>query len=135
MSQPSRASNAARPLLICFSHLRFDFVYQRPQHLMSRFARTYDVLFFEEPVHDAEDAWLEVRTAERNIHVLIPHLPSGCENPTDLMRDLLDTHLEASGREPTVLWYYTPMSLPYSAHLPHSLVVYDCMDELSAFRG
>ena len=42
------------PDLICLSHLRWNFVFQRPQHLMSRFARDRRVFFVEEPVFDAE---------------------------------------------------------------------------------
>ena len=33
----------ATAALICFSHLRWHFVYQRPQHLMTRFARDHDI--------------------------------------------------------------------------------------------
>ena len=67
------------PTLLCLSHLRWSFVYQRPQHLMSRFARDYNVLFHEEPIptEDAEP-WLEVRPEENGVQVLIPRLPAGC---------------------------------------------------------
>jgi UDP-galactopyranose mutase len=34
-----------------------------------------------------------------------------------------------------VLWYYTPMALPLGRHLKPRAVIYDCMDELSAFLG
>ncbi len=44
------ARPADQMLLICFSHLRWDFVFQRPQHLMTRFARTMRVIYLEEPV-------------------------------------------------------------------------------------
>jgi UDP-galactopyranose mutase len=37
--------------LVCFSHLRWHFVYQRPQHLMERFARENRVFFVEEPIY------------------------------------------------------------------------------------
>lgn len=68
------------PTLLCLSHLRWSFVYQRPQHLMSRFARDYNVLFHEEPIptEDAEP-WLEVRPEENGVQVLILRLPAGCE--------------------------------------------------------
>ena len=48
-------SGVARPDLLCFSHLRWDFVFQRPQHLLSRAARTMRVLFWEEPMHTTAD--------------------------------------------------------------------------------
>ena len=44
------APDPARPTLLCFSHLRWDFVFQRPQHLMSRFTREMSVVFWEEPI-------------------------------------------------------------------------------------
>lgn len=134
-SSPSLSPMAVgRELMICFSHLRWNFVYQRPQHLMSRFARKYDLIFFEEPVHDATEPWLERRAERGGLTVLVPHLPrDGDANA--IMKGQLDEHLATLGREPAVLWYYTPMSVPISAHLPRRLTVYDCMDELSAFRG
>lgn len=126
------------PTLLCLSHLRWSFVYQRPQHLMSRFARDYNVLFHEEPIptEDAEP-WLEVRPEENGVQVLIPRLPAGCEgeDATRVQRQLLDGYLEKLGVSDLLLWYYTPMSLAFSDHLAPGLIVYDCMDELSAFRG
>ncbi len=126
------------PTLLCLSHLRWRFVYQRPQHLMSRFARDYNVLFVEEPM-PTEDAqpWLEVRPEENDVQVLIPRLPQGCEGEAALrtQRDLLDGYLAKLGVGELLLWYYTPMALGYAGHLKADLTVYDCMDELSAFRG
>ena len=126
------------PTLLCLSHLRWSFVYQRPQHLMSRFARDFNVLFFEEPI-PTEDAqpWLEVRPEEDGVQVLIPRLPQGCEGEMALriQRDLLDGYLDKLGVKELMLWYYTPMALGYAGHLKPKLTVYDCMDELSAFRG
>src|SRR6476661_9351212 len=66
--------------LICFSHLRWNFVFQRPQHLMSRFARDMSVIYWEEPVEiDAKDtAFLQVREADSTgVRVVVPHLPQG----------------------------------------------------------
>src|SRR6266496_3522541 len=125
--------------LICFSHLRWNFVFQRPQHLMSRFARDMDVVFWEEPceIGPRETAYLRVREADDvpGVRIVVPYLPQGM--PEDareaaLMR-LLDAHV-ASVRGPLVAWYYTPMMLPFSRHLDPSLTVYDAMDELSKFR-
>jgi UDP-galactopyranose mutase len=132
------ARSVASTTLVCFSHLRWDFVYQRPQHLMSRFAREYRVLYVEEPVYEATDSpWLEVRNEPEAVQVLVPHLPPDMRGPQagDAQRRLLDAHLATMGAGPLSLWYYTPMSLSFSKHLPAELVVYDCMDELSAFRG
>jgi UDP-galactopyranose mutase len=67
--------------LICFSHLRWNFVFQRPQHLMSRFAREMNVIFWEEPmtIGRRETAYLQVREAADapNVRVAVPHLPEG----------------------------------------------------------
>ncbi|MCL1500190.1 glycosyltransferase family 1 protein [Xanthomonas nasturtii] len=128
----------ARPTLVCLSHLRWSFVYQRPQHLMSHFARDANVLFWEEPIAcDATEPWLDVRGEEDGVHVLVPRLPAGCEGEAavQVQRRLLDGYLAELGVRDLLLWYYTPMSQGFSAHLPARTVVYDCMDELSAFRG
>ena len=133
------ASGPSRPILLCFSHLRWDFVFQRPQHLMSRFAREMTVVFWEEPVEieKRETAFLKVRQAEHfpNVRLVTPHLPQGLDEARreEALRRLLDAHV-ASYSRPLVTWYYTPMMLPFSRHLDASAVVYDCMDELSKFR-
>src|SRR3954454_18705184 len=125
--------------LICFSHLRWDFVFQRPQHLMSRFARDMDVIFWEEPceIGPRETAYLNVRAAHdaRGLRIVVPHIPAGM--PEDAreaaLSRLLDAHL-ASVRGPLIAWYYTPMMLPFSRHVTPDLTVYDAMDELSKFK-
>jgi UDP-galactopyranose mutase len=125
--------------LICFSHLRWNFVFQRPQHLMSRFARKMNVIFWEEPVDIGakEAAYLQVREAEDapGVRIVVPHLPEGMpeEAREAALKRLLDAHvMSLSGQ--LVSWYYTPMMLPFSRHLDASLTVYDAMDELSKFR-
>jgi glycosyltransferase involved in cell wall biosynthesis len=136
-AEPS-APDPARPTLLCFSHLRWDFVFQRPQHLMSRFAREMAVVFWEEPIEieSRETAYLKVRNAEdANVRVVTPHLPAGLdeEERETVLKRLLDAHVSSCAR-PLVGWYYTPMMLPFSRHLDTSAVIYDCMDELSKFR-
>ena len=134
----SQRVHVSRPTLVCFSHLRWHFVYQRPQHLMSRFARDWQVIYIEEPIYDAQNAsWLEIRNEPEGVQVCVPHLISGvtAKQADKEQRALLDQHLVSRELEELVLWYYTPMSLGFSGHLPHQLIVYDCMDELSAFRG
>jgi len=125
--------------LICFSHLRWNFVFQRPQHLMSRFAREMNVIYWEEPIDVGpnETAYLQVREAEdaANVRIVVPHLPQGM--PDDAreaaLKRLLDAHL-ASLNGPLVAWYYTPMMLPFSRHLDPAVTVFDAMDELSKFK-
>jgi glycosyltransferase involved in cell wall biosynthesis len=137
-AEPS-APDPARPTLLCFSHLRWDFVFQRPQHLMSRFAKDMTVVYWEEPVEieRRETAFLKVRQAETNpnVRVVTPHLPQGLddEKREAALKRLLDAHVSIYAR-PLVSWYYTPMMLPFSRHLDASVVIYDAMDELSKFK-
>ena len=65
--------------IICFSHLRWNFVYQRPQHLFSRFAKDYTVYFIEEPMYDAQDDHYTVSSTEENVFIVIPHLNNNHE--------------------------------------------------------
>ena len=136
-NQKTSALPATGATIICFSHLRWSFVYQRPQHLMSRFARDHRVFFVEEPIHnDTPEPWLDVRE-EEGVHILVPRLPAGLgeAEAATAQRMLLDQHLATEDVADPILWYYTPMSLGFSSHLRGSLLVYDCMDELSAFHG
>jgi glycosyltransferase involved in cell wall biosynthesis len=137
-AEPS-APDPSAATLICFSHLRWNFVFQRPQHLMSRFARDMTVIFWEEPVEipRGETAFLKVRDADDfpNVRLVVPHLPEGM--PEDAreaaLARLLDAHL-APVRGPLIAWYYTPMMLPFSKHITPAVTVYDAMDELSKFK-
>lgn len=127
-----------RPLLLCFSHLRWDFVWQRPQHLLTRAARTYDVVMLEEPVHAAgATPRLDVTTRPGGIRIAVPILPEGIgpDEAVAAQRRLLDAFLSGEPQAERLFWYYTPMAMAFSAHQQADLVVYDNMDELSAFRG
>jgi UDP-galactopyranose mutase len=128
----------ANQTLLCFSHLRWNFVFQRPQHLMSRFARDRRVIYWEEPeaaLPGCEPA-LGVRVcAETGVTVVTPSIPEtlGEEERDATLRALLDSFL-AGEKQPFVRWYYTPMMLPFSRHIDACATVYDCMDELANFR-
>ena len=124
--------------LVVFSHLRWDFVYQRPQHLLSRCARKRRVFFVEEPIFGNCSMRLDVREADPGVHVVVPHLPEGLRSEIainavmkDLMRQLFLSH----DIKEYVFWYYTPMALSFTDHFNPVAAVYDCMDELSAFKG
>ena len=125
------------PDLLCFSHLRWDFVFQRPQHLLSRFARERRVFYFEEPKRDTQHPHLELRDAAEDLRVAIPHLPPDLdEQQSELaLRRLVDELVDGEELRRYTTWYYTPMALPFSRHLTPLAVAYDCMDELSLFRG
>jgi glycosyltransferase involved in cell wall biosynthesis len=126
------------PLLVCFSHLRWDFVWQRPQHLMTRAARHFRVLVIEEPVfRQGATAHIELSRRPPGVTVAVPVLPEGLDADDIILeqRELVET-LIGGERSPTrVFWYYTPMALAFSSHLDCDLAVYDNMDELSLFRG
>jgi glycosyltransferase involved in cell wall biosynthesis len=125
------------PDLLCFSHLRWNFVFQRPQHLLSRFARERRVFFFEEPVYGPGLARLEVTQSPEGVWVAVPHLPEGLDEQqvVKAQQMLVDELLAGHAVQDYVTWYYTPMAVPFSHHLTPWAVAYDCMDELSAFRG
>lgn len=124
--------------LICFSHLRWDFVLQRPQHLMGRFAQYRRVFFFEEFIPtDHHLAYLEVHafagTAVKAVRPRIPHGLPEAKRP-QVLRDLLDEFLELCGAVRPVLWFYTPMMYEFASHVDASAIIYDCMDELANFK-
>lgn len=121
--------------ILCFSHLRWDFVYQRPQHLMSRFATTGAVYFIEEPVFNSPSTFLKTSKATNaDVTVLVLHVQSGIDI-NDQLRSLLEDFIKAGELKDYVAWYYSPMSLPYTDTLMPSIIVYDCMDELSGFKN
>ncbi|WP_161890999.1 glycosyltransferase family 1 protein [Pontibacter russatus] len=125
------------PDVVCLSHLRWDFVYQRPQHLLSRFAHCARVYFVEEPMFEDTDVpYLNVSEREGGVQVAVPRLPHGFnpEQAESAQRELLDELLKEQEINRYALWYYTPMALGFSAHLTPLLTVYDCMDELAAFK-
>jgi glycosyltransferase involved in cell wall biosynthesis len=132
------ANRACAGSLICFSHLRWDFVYQRPQHLMSRAAKGRQVVFFEEPVLEAGAApSLLTRRDASGVLVATPLLPlSASESEkVSLQRGFVDLLVAGMNTSQAVFWYYTPMALPFTRHIAEPICIYDNMDELSAFKG
>jgi UDP-galactopyranose mutase len=124
--------------LVCFSHLRWDFVYQRPQHLLSRAARGGRVFFVEEPLFDLGSMRLEISERDCGLKVIVPHLPEGLRSEVAteaVLKQMVDRLFVNEGIRDYVLWYYTPMALDFTRHLRPAVTIYDCMDELSAFHG
>ena len=123
--------------IIVFSHLRWDFVYQRPQHLLSRLAKHYRIVFIEEPVYEADNTGVTISDPLPNLTVYRPITP--VEQPgfdaahmpylAKIVRDI------GAQYDSPIVWFYTPMALPLLEEFEASLVVYDCMDELSAFKN
>ena len=125
--------------IIVFSHLRWNFVYQRPQHLISRLARHHRVIFMEEPMPSAESDRLEHLYPAPGIEVLRPHLTGAASGFHDdqlpMMASQLADFIREQGIEDYYVWFYTPMALPLAKDLQPRAVIYDCMDELSAFKN
>jgi UDP-galactopyranose mutase len=123
--------------LVCFSHLRWDFVYQRPQHLLSRCALERRVFYIEEPLFEGNFSYLHVSKRQNGLVVVVPHLPREVSDVQAqvLQTQMIDNFFASNGIENYVCWYYTAMALPFTKHLEPLAVVYDCMDELSAFQG
>lgn len=123
--------------LLCFSHLRWNFVFQRPQHLLTRCARERGVLFFEEPIFDAGTPELRLTPQPDGVTVAVPHLPPGTgeDEAIALQRRLLDELMAQRRAQRFAAWYYTPMALPFTQQLQPVVTVYDCMDELANFQG
>lgn len=123
--------------ILCFSHLRWDFVFQRPQHVLSRLSQNFNIYFFEEPQFDTSSkAYLRLLSVQQNVTVIVPHLACNLkqQEQIELQKDLLDRLLNTQNLSDFIFWYYTPMALQFSEHLHPKLIVYDCMDELSAFK-
>jgi UDP-galactopyranose mutase len=123
--------------LICLSHLRWDFVYQRPQHLLSRCAKERRVFFVEEPIYGEGPLRLDVSRREENLYVVVPHLPEGLLSEVSveaIQQASIDRLINEHAISDYVLWYYTPMALGWTRHLSPLATVFDCMDELSAFK-
>ncbi|GGE13921.1 glycosyl transferase [Polymorphobacter glacialis] len=126
---------AARPLLIVFSHLRWDFVYQRPQHLLGRAARDFDICFIEEPLFDSNaSGFREIGTPE-GVCVIQPLLADGVDHQAAIEHQCMVARTIAAraGTRPLYLWFYTPMALAFARDISADLILFDKMDELSAF--
>ena len=123
--------------IVCVSHLRWDFVFQRPQQLLSRAARDRTVLYVEEATTVNTRSHVHVSRRSDGLRVLEPRLSSTClpaARPAvqqQLLAEAIDRYVPGE----FVLWYYTPMALPFTYGLNAAVVAYDCMDELSAFAG
>lgn len=110
-------------------------MFQRPQHLLTRCARERRCFYVEEPLFDAQDTSYLDQRVNQGVHVVVPHLVPGMSDHEvqASLRQLIDELIAAEHIGPYVLWYYTPMALGFSDHLQPQAIVFDCMDELSAF--
>jgi glycosyltransferase involved in cell wall biosynthesis len=123
------------PDVVCLSHLRWNFVFQRPQHLLTRCAARRRVFYVEEPVFEAGPPRLVIEHPHPGVNVARMHLPTGLSTTEieSFQRQWLGELFRKNTIVNYVLWYYTPMALAFTEHLEPEAIVYDCMDELSAF--
>ena len=105
--------------LVVFSHLRWNFVYQRPQHLLSRLARSRRVLFIEEPMYTTAAPHIQLNSPCAGVTVLSVHTPVVAQGFNDaqlqVMQPLLSTWFKSNEVKKPVVWFYTPMALPLLA--------------------
>ncbi len=119
--------------IIVFSHLRWKFVYQRPQHIFTRLKRGRRVIFIEEPdPAPAETPHVRIAEIEENLLVCTPVLSTG--GPESVLKRLLHEMFESLQPRNYAVWFYTPMAIPLAPGLKPQVIIYDCMDELSAFK-
>ena len=113
-------------------------MWQRPQHLLSRFARHGRVFYVEDPfVHPDQVApHLEIKERQNGVRVVVAHLPQGLDEAASnqIQHDLLARYFTENKISDYVFWYYTPMALEKSRGFAPALTVYDCMDELANFK-
>jgi len=116
--------------MIVFCHLRWEFVYQRPQHLISRMSKTMKILLIEEPVeyHESEENSANLITIHEKLHVLQPKVKN-IESIAAILPDYIKNNNIGIG------WFYSASFSPLLSVLNFDTVVYDCMDELSLFKG
>ena len=126
--------------IIVFCHLRWNFVFQRPQQLLSRLAHGRRVLFIEEPVRgDGPDHWEKHNLSDMPVTVCTPvtsvDCPGFCSAQMPALKTLMTSLIAEEQPRSSALWFYTPMAVPLAAGLHPALIVYDCMDELTGFAG
>ena len=144
---PLSPSPAADFPIIVHSHLGWDWVWQRPQQFHSRLSQRHRILFVEGPVArtglDAAQLTLREVTDYPNLVVLQMAMPEERWNDgawvdkerRRLVESVLSGPLGADFPDP-VQWFYDPMAVTaFAGHLNESAIVYDCMDQLSKFRG
>lgn len=124
--------------MICFSHLRWNFVFQRPQHLLTRFSKEMRVFYIEEPAFIDGPDFCQVTQPELNdnIWIVVPHIQRELSEKEYIYRHkkLLINLFEEKNIKDYIFWYYSPLFLCISNSFEPKMIVYDCMDELSAFK-
>jgi len=124
--------------LMVLSHLRWDSVFQRPQHLMTRYAGSRRVFYIEEPVFiGGVFPKLQISERREGVIVVTPQLSPllSSDEVNDELSYLLTKLVHEYKIEDFTAWYYTPLALAFTRDLRPSTVIYDCMDRLSTIHG
>jgi len=132
MNSPCETSD-----LLVFSHLRWDLVFQRPQHLLSRHAKNRRVYYIEDPVlSKCREAYLDIKISPDDVKIIVPIIPKDTDEQTinKSMRVMLDELIQEGEIRNFTALYYTPKALNYSRHLNPSVVLYDCMDDQAHYN-
>lgn len=131
----SSSSYSNQQDIIVFSHLRWNFVFQRPQQILTRLAKQRKILFIEEPItfNSSERGKASIYHPEKNITVMQPKI--AFKNLTQDLPLLIAKQIRSEKLHDPVLWFYSAAFSEIIPFLNHSLIVYDCMDELAAFKG
>lgn len=116
--------------MLIFCHLRWQFVYQRPQHLISRMSKNMKVLLIEEPIeyHPEDKSTANLIVINDNLHILQPKVKD-IESIADILPEYIKSKSAGIG------WFYSPSFTPLLSSLHFDVIIYDCMDELSLFKG
>lgn len=140
---PGQGDRDAFPIIV-HCHLRWDFVWQRPQQIFSRLAQQHRILFIEDPVIAEGEPRLDISEPYPNIVRIIPQIPQHLAVDADRDAEIFFPQIERALREHPLLagqfqnpvqWFYSPMTGPgYMGKFGGPGVVYDCMDELANFR-
>lgn len=122
--------------LLVFSHLRWDFVFQRPQHLLTRHAKYRRVFYVEEAIIGlTEIPRLHLRETAENVLLVIPYLPNNLaeDEKQSALAELMDELIYEEEIIDFTIMYYTPMALSFTHQLEPKKVIFDCIDEYSHF--
>lgn len=141
--RPSHPVNSNSPIIV-HCHLRWNFVWQRPQQIFSRLAAHHPILFIEDPLFEGDNCTLRITEPHPNVVRVVPVLPDRntisvddqCTAILPMLKEALEAHPMCMGRfESAVQWFYSPMTAPmFLGQLDTVRTVYDCMDELANFR-
>ncbi len=146
------SNNAPEYGIIVHCHLRWDFVWQRPQHIMSRLSKSHPILFLEDyaPLPPGPDSDGQPRFDIKHVSdtltvarpLFVPHIKGDTAGNLEVDKRngeawlrLLNTTVHGLGWKNVVHWFYTPMASGARTMYDPVAVAYDCMDELANFKN